>query len=624
MLLDGINGPNDIKNFSLAELTDLASEIRQFLVDSVAKTGGHFGANLGVIELTLALHKVFNSPQDKIVWDVGHQAYPHKILTGRRDKFDTLRKFKGLAGFPKRCESEHDQFGVGHASTSISAALGMAVARDLNKTNERVVAVIGDGALTGGMAMEALNHAGHLGTDLLVILNDNEMSISENVGALSTYLTKLRTDPTYSKAKAEIENILRKVPAIGGVLSKTLEKVKDSMRHIVVPGLLFEAFGFKYLGPVDGHDLQCLMDVLEDTKHLKGPVLIHLITQKGKGFAAAEEAPDKLHAWPSAVKVKAPPSYTNIFAETLIQLAHGDERIVAVTAAMAPGTGLNKFEAAFPDRCFDVGIAEQHAATFCAGLSTMGKKPVFAVYSTFLQRAYDQVIHDICIQNLPVVFAIDRAGLVGPDGETHQGAFDISFLRAIPNLTIMMPKDENELRHMLFTSMRIDGPVAVRYPRADGLGVELDAELKALEIGKAERLCIGKDLTILAIGPMVQVALEVSEKLSERGISCGVVNMRFIKPIDRETILDIIHAGVPIMTLEEAALAGGLGSAVLEVITDAGLTAPVLRRGLPDEFIEHGSRNELLNSIGLGVDDLVADAEKFVTALGSNVYSARG
>jgi 1-deoxy-D-xylulose-5-phosphate synthase len=590
------------------QLIDLAVEIRAFLIDSVSKTGGHFGANLGVVELTLALHKVFNSPQDKIVWDVGHQAYVHKILTGRRDDFPTLRKYNGLSGFPKRGESPHDQFGVGHASTSISAALGMAVARDLNHDDYQVVAVIGDGALTGGMAMEALNHAGDVGKNLLVIVNDNEMSIAENVGAMSQYLTRLRTDPTYSKAKSEIESIIRRLPAIGARLTKTIERLKDTMRHLMVPGLLFEGFGFKYLGPVDGHDLPGLIRVLEDAKQLTGPVLIHLVTQKGKGYASAENAPDKFHAWPSAAKTKTAPSYTSVFANTLINMAKSDDRIVSVTAAMPPGTGLNKFAEVFPDRMFDVGIAEQHAATFCGGMATAGKRPVFAVYSTFLQRAYDQVIHDICIQNLPVMFAIDRAGIVGPDGETHQGAFDVSYLRAIPNITVMMPKDENELQHMLYTGMQIDGPVAVRYPRADGVGVELDSVYEALPIGQAEILRNGSDVAILALGPMVHMALEAAERLSKQyGVEATVVNMRFVKPID-ETMICSIGKSMPLITLEEAALAGGMGSAVTEVLADHQLETPVARLGIPDRFIHHGSRAELLNELGLTVDRVIETA----------------
>jgi len=606
-LLNRINHPSDVKRLTEEQLLELADDIRSFLADSVSKTGGHFGSNLGVVELTIALHKVYDSPKDKIVWDVGHQAYAHKILTGRREQFSTLRMFKGLAGFPKRSESEHDQFGVGHASTSISAGLGMAVARDLDKADYSVVSVIGDGALTGGMAMEALNHAGHLGTDYVVILNDNEMSIAQNVGAVAKYLTRLRTDPVYSRAKSELEQVLRKVPGIGNRLTKALERVKDSMRHMVVPGLLFEAFGFKYLGPVDGHDLLNLIRVLEQAKRLKGPVLIHLITQKGKGYASAEQAPDKWHAWPSVADAKAAPLYSNVFAETLIDLAKTDDRIVAVSAAMHPGTALTKFEKVFPNRSFDVGIAEQHAATFCAGLATQGKHPVFAVYSTFLQRAYDQVIHDVCIQNLPVLFAVDRAGLVGPDGETHQGAFDVSYMRVIPNLTIMMPKDENELRHMLYTGLQINGPCEVRYPRTEGIGVACDEAPMMLAIGKSEVVRTGSDVAILALGPLVYMALAAAEKLSQQGISVEVVNMRFVKPIDEAVIIDIATRQIQIMTLEESALAGGMGSAVLEVLADAGMQIPVIRRGLPDKFIEHGSRNQLLEDLNFTVDSLIQD-----------------
>ncbi|CAM3793075.1 1-deoxy-D-xylulose-5-phosphate synthase [Alicyclobacillus pomorum] len=605
--LEHVNAPADIKSLNVQQLTTLAQEIRGFLVDAVSQTGGHFGANLGVVELTLALHKVFDSPTDKIIWDVGHQAYVHKILTGRKDRFPTLRQFQGLAGFPKRGESVHDQFGTGHASTSISAGLGMAVARDLAGEKYSVVAVIGDGALTGGMAMEALNHAGHLGTNLLVILNDNEMSISENVGALSHYLTRLRTDPTYSRAKSEVEGLLRKVPAIGPKLTKTLEKVKDSMRHLVVPGLLFEGFGFKYLGPVDGHDLEGLLKVLEDAKRLKGPVLIHMVTSKGKGYASAEKAPDKWHAWPSAPKPGGPPSYTSVFADTLRQLAREMPDLVAVTPAMISGSGLTKFGEEFPDRLYDVGIAEQHAATFCGGLAAAGKRPVLAIYSTFLQRAYDQVIHDICIQKLPVLIAVDRAGLVGPDGETHQGAYDVSYLRAIPNIVVMMPKDENELRHMLYTGLHVDGPVAVRYPRADGVGVDLSEPLRKLNIGEAEVLRTGDAAAILALGPMVQLAEEAARRLEEEyGVSTTVVNMRFVKPLDEALILRLAKS-MPLVTVEEAALAGGMGSAVLELLADHGVETRVRRRGIPDVFVEHGTRKELLQHIGLTANDIVQD-----------------
>ncbi|MCL6517789.1 1-deoxy-D-xylulose-5-phosphate synthase [Alicyclobacillus sp.] len=616
-LLENVNQPSDVKRLTEAQLIELASEIRAFLIESIARTGGHFGANLGVVELTLALHRVFDSPRDKIVWDVGHQAYVHKILTGRREQFPTLRQYKGLSGFPKRSESPHDAFGAGHASTSISAALGMAVARDLSGEHHHVVAVIGDGALTGGMAMEALNHAGHLGTNLLVILNDNEMSISENVGAVSKYLTRLRTDPTYSRAKAEVESALRKLPAIGEKLTKTLEKVKDSMRHLVVPGMLFEGFGFKYLGPVDGHDLPCLIRVLEDAKRLRGPVLIHLVTKKGKGYPSAEDAPDKFHAWPGGSPGKGAPSYSSVFADTLTRLAEADERVVAVTPAMIQGSGLTGFQKKFPRRLYDVGIAEQHAATFCAGLAASGKRPVLAIYSTFLQRAYDQVIHDICIQKLPVLIAIDRAGLVGADGETHQGAFDIAYLRTVPNLTLMMPKDEDELRHMLYTALRLEGPVAIRYPRADGEGVPLDEPMHLIPIGRAEVLREGGDVALLALGPMVGVAMRAADRLATRGIRATVVNMRFVKPIDRPLIVRLAER-MPVVTIEEAALAGGMGSAVLETLAEAGVCTPLVRKGLPDVFVEHGSRDELLRAFGLSPEGIEEAAMRAIRATDSS------
>ncbi|MCL6593227.1 MAG: 1-deoxy-D-xylulose-5-phosphate synthase [Alicyclobacillus sp.] len=615
-LLEQIEDPRELKQLTEAELLQLADEVRAFLVSSVSQTGGHFGANLGVVELTLALHRVFDSPRDKIIWDVGHQSYVHKMLTGRRERFATLRQFKGLSGFPKRSESPHDAFGAGHASTSISAALGMAVARDLSHEDYHVIAVIGDGALTGGMAMEALNHAGHLGTDLLVVLNDNEMSISPNVGALAKYLTRLRTDPAYSRAKAEMERALRKLPAIGDRLAKTLEKVKDSMRNLVVPGQWFEAFGFKYLGPVDGHDLPGLLRVLQDAKRLRGPVLVHLVTKKGKGYPSAEDAPDKFHAWPSGGGSKAP-SYASVFADTLIQLAERDERVVAVTPAMIQGSGLGKFQHRFPDRLFDVGIAEQHAATFCAGLAAVGMRPVLAIYSTFLQRAYDQVIHDICIQNLPVLLAVDRAGLVGADGETHQGAFDIAYLRTVPNMTVMMPKDENEFRHMLYTGLQLDGPAAVRYPRADGLGVPLDPEFQPLPVGRAELLQEGEDIALVALGPMVQVAHAAAQQLARQaGVRATVVNLRFVKPIDR-TLLVQLARRMPVLTLEEASLAGGMGAAVLEVLSDAQVCTRVQRLGLPDRFIEHGSREQLCNELGFTANAVAAAALRVLRQPGS-------
>ncbi|MFD1675042.1 1-deoxy-D-xylulose-5-phosphate synthase [Alicyclobacillus fodiniaquatilis] len=609
-LLEHIHDPKQLKALDTSQLLVLATEVRAFLVKSIAETGGHFGANLGVVELTLALHRVFDSPNDKIVWDVGHQAYIHKMLTGRQGLFPTLRQKDGLAGFPKREESDHDQFGVGHASTSISAALGMAVARDLKHQHHHVVAVIGDGALTGGMAMEALNHAGHLGTNLMVILNDNEMSISENVGALSRYLTKLRSDPSYARMKADVEQLLRRVPAIGNRLTNTIERFKDGLRNIVVPGQFFEAFGFRYLGPVDGHNLPLLLNTLEDAKQLKGPVLLHLVTEKGKGYPSAENAPDKFHAWPSAKKGdKRLKSYSQIFAETLSDLARADRSIVAVTPAMVPGSGLTGFAVDFPDRCFDVGIAEQHAATFCAGLATQGMRPVFAVYSTFLQRAYDQLIHDIAIQNLPVVFAVDRAGIVGPDGETHQGAFDISFVRTIPNMTVMMPKDAIELRQMLATAFTLNAPVVVRYPRGEEMTEEPAKPLEILEVGKAKIEREGTDVALLALGPMVEIAVQAADKLlADHDIRAQVVNMRFVKPLDTECVLACAR-NMPIVTVEEAALIGGMGAAVVECLADAHVCAKVQRLGITDAFVAHGSRGDMLKELGLTVDGVVQAAK---------------
>lgn len=615
MLLSRVNQPSDMKDMSLEDLTQLADEVRTFLIDNITATGGHFGANLGVVELTIALHYVFNSPIDRIVWDVGHQAYVHKILTGRKDLFPTLRQFKGLAGFPKRNESEHDFFGVGHASTSLSAALGMAIARDLKGEDHHVVAVIGDGAMTGGMAFEAMNHAGHLQKRLLVVLNDNEMSIAPNVGAVSHYLTRLRTDPNYSRVKAEVEGLLRKIPSIGGKLAAALERAKDSVRYFMVQGALFEEFGFRYFGPVSGHDVPALVAILRQAKELDGPVLIHVVTQKGKGYASAEAAPDKLHSigGPVTTPKKSAPSYTNVFANALTELGAEDPRIVAVTAAMPSSIG--KFADVFPERSFDVGIAEQHATTFCAGLSTSGMRPVFAVYSTFLQRAYDQVIHDICIQDLPVVFAIDRAGLVGPDGETHQGVFDVAYLRTIPNITIMMPKDEGELRHMLFTALTLPGPSAVRFPREDGVGANVTEPFRVLEIGQSECTREGSDVALFALGPMVAVADNAASMLESKGISAKVINARFVKPLDEALLLQLAAAAMPIVTIEEGTLAGGMGAAVMEFYAARNIRHPVHAMGIPDHFVEHGSRPELLHQVGLTAKDIADVAADLLSSL---------
>ena len=508
-LLGAIHEPKDLRLLDLTELKTLAQEIRQEMIDVISKNGGHLAPNLGVVELTLALHRIFNSPQDKIVWDVGHQTYVHKLLTGRLERFKTIRKFRGLSGFPKRGESVHDCFETGHSSTSISAAVGFAKARDVLRESSHVVAVIGDGAMTGGMAFEALNHAGHSETNLIVVLNDNEMSISPNVGAMSTYLNQLRTDPLYDKRKEDLEILLKRIPGIGKKVAKLAAKAKDSLKYLLVPGVIFEELGFTYLGPIDGHDQALMEEVLEQAKNKKGPVLIHVLTQKGKGYKPAEENPGTFHGVgafdPETGKIAkkiAPPTYTAVFGDTLCSLATQDSRIVAITAAMPGGTGLNEFAKEFPERFFDVGIAEQHAVTFAAGLAFGGLKPVVAIYSTFYQRAYDQVLHDVCLQEANVVLAIDRAGVVGDDGPTHHGVFDISFFRIIPNLIFMAPKDENELRHMLYTALQHSGPVALRYPRADGQGVTLDETLKPIPIGKAEVLRDGRDVTLIGVWPI--------------------------------------------------------------------------------------------------------------------------
>ncbi|GAX90920.1 1-deoxy-D-xylulose-5-phosphate synthase [Effusibacillus lacus] len=620
MWLDNVNSPADIKGLSHKQLDELAVEIRQFLIESLSVTGGHFGANLGVVELTLALHKVFDSPKDKLIWDVGHQAYVHKILTGRKAMFPTLRKFKGLSGFPKRSESEHDMFDVGHSSTSISAAIGYAIARDLKKEKHHVVAIIGDGAMTGGMAFEAMNHVGHMGTDLIVVLNDNEMSIDPNVGAMSNYLSKIRTDSHYQNAKAEIQHVLSKIPSLGSKVAKGLERLKDSFKYLVVPGMLFEEFGFTYMGPIDGHNIALLLEALEQAKNTKGPVLVHVVTKKGKGYAAAEASydsghylnPVKIETGDSIKAIPSPPSYSSVFGSTLIKLAEADDRIIAITPAMPSGSGLLKYAEKFPNRFFDVGIAEQHSATYAAGLACAGMKPVLAIYSTFLQRAYDQVIHDICIQNLPVTIAIDRAGLVGADGETHQGAFDISFLRAIPNITIMMPKDENEMQHMLYTAVQQNGPVAVRYPRGEARGVPMDAEFREIPVGKAEILREGtSQIAILALGPMVDLAEKAASALEKDGIFPMVVNMRFVKPLDNELLMDLAMRGYRIITVEEAAVAGGMGSAIMEFYASNMISAVELFPiGLPDRFIEHGSPKQLLESVGITADRIVEHAKR--------------
>ncbi|SHK06614.1 1-deoxy-D-xylulose-5-phosphate synthase [Desulforamulus aeronauticus] len=612
VLLKKIFSPQDLQQFNVKQLQDLATEVRETIIHTVAETGGHLAPNLGVVELTIAMHRVFNSAVDRIIWDVGHQSYVHKLLTGRWSQFHTLRQHGGISGFPKPEESIHDAFATGHSSTSISAALGLALARDLNGDKHSVVAVIGDGSMTGGMAFEAMNHAGHLKTNLIVILNDNEMSIAPNVGALSSYLSRLRTDPKYSKGKDEIAELLQKIPH-GSKLLKVVDRLKDSLKYLVVPGMLFEELGFTYLGPVDGHDLKAVMTVLQQAKAANGPVLVHVLTQKGKGYQPAEQNPDRFHgvgsfdvATGEVKKSEGAPSYTEIFGKTLIKLAQKDEKIIAITAAMPGGTGLNPFAKEFPKRYYDVGIAEQHAITMAAGMATAGYRPVTAIYSTFLQRAYDQVLHDVCLQNLPVVFALDRGGLVGDDGPTHHGVFDIAFLRNIPNIVLMSPKDENELQHMLNTAIYYNGPVAVRYPRGNGEGVAMDEELQCLPIGKGEVLRKGEDVVLLAVGNLVAEALQAAEKLTSRGIEATVINARFMKPLDQDLILQYARRIKKVITLEEHVLMGGFGSAVLELFETEGLCDIKIKRlGIPDEFVEHGKQNILRANYGLTAEGIV-------------------
>ncbi|MDD2542445.1 MAG: 1-deoxy-D-xylulose-5-phosphate synthase, partial [Desulfuromonadaceae bacterium] len=575
MLLESINSPTDLKKLKPEQLPDLAVEIRKFLLETVSTTGGHLGSNLGTVELSIALHYCFDSPNDKIIWDVGHQAYTHKILTGRRDRFHTQRQYKGISGFPKRCESEHDAFGVGHSSTSISAGLGMAAADSLDGKRNHSIAVIGDGSLTGGMAFEALNQAGHLKKNLIVILNDNEMSISKNVGAFSAFISRKMTGRYYRDLKKEIQVLFKHVPAFGTDILHFARRAENSLKGFLTPGALFEALGFDYLGPLDGHDLPQLVEVFNNINELDGPLLVHIMTTKGKGYKPAEETPAKYHgvgafdvATGKGAAKPAVKSYTDLFGETLVQLAAEDSKIIAITAAMPDGTGLSPFSQRFPERFFDVGIAEQHAMTFAAGLAADGFKPVVAIYSTFVQRAYDQVFHDICLQNLPVTIAMDRAGLVGDDGPTHHGVFDLSYLRHLPGIIVMAPKDENELRHMLKTAIYSGQPIALRYPRGVGYGVELDSDLTCLEIGKGEQLHDGTELTIVAIGATVYPALQAADTLRLKGISAGVINARFVKPLDAELILGAACRTGRIITVEENALQGGFGSAVLELLHD--------------------------------------------------------
>lgn len=625
-LLNRIEKPEDVKALTVRELEQLASELRHFIIDTVSQNGGHLAPNLGTVELTLALYSVFSFPEDKLVWDVGHQAYTHKILTGRRDAFKTLRKKGGITGFPNRSESVYDAFGVGHASTSISAALGMALARDAKGEKNQVIAVIGDGALTGGESFEALNNAGDLGTKLIVILNDNEMSIDANVGAMSEYLSRIRIAPQYARAKRDMGSLLMSIPHIGDKVYKTASHLKDGVRSVLVPGSLFEEMGFHYIGPIDGHNIALLEEVLTSAKEMEGPVLIHIHTVKGKGYKPAEQAPEKFHGvgcfdpstGKSAKKAGCAPSYTSVFSKALIDLAKDRPDILAITAAMPSGTGLKAFGQAYPKRFFDVGIAEEHAMTLAAGMAAAGMHPVIALYSTFAQRAYDQLIHDVCLQNLPVTLCLDRAGLVGEDGPTHHGVFDLSYLRQMPNMCVMAPKDEEELRHMLATAIAIEGPAAVRYPRGAGLGVPLTDSLETLPVGKAEVLQEEGDIAFLAVGTMVEKAKEAAAILKEEGIEAAVVNMRFIKPLDTELLGEMARTKRLLITAEENVLAGGFGSAVAEYLADHGIEVPLLRFGIPDRFIEQGTRRELLSLCGLQPDEMAERIRERLSQLDEN------
>ena len=614
-LLAQIKSPTDLKRLEKKQLPQLAEELRERIVATVATNGGHLGSSLGVVELTIALHRVFDSPQDKIVWDVGHQAYAHKLLTGRQEQFPTLRQLDGLSGFPKRNESEHDCFDVGHSSTSISAALGMAAARDIQGRDSKVVAIIGDGSLTAGMAFEALNHAGGLKEKLVVILNDNEMSISRNVGALSSFLSRKMTSDAFLRFKKETEQLLGYVPRIGRDLVNIAKRAEESLKGFMTPGMLFEGFGFDYFGPLDGHNIEELAETLRNVAQIKGPVLLHVLTKKGKGYQPAEQNPRKFHGVGPfdsmtgevcvSKTVPAAKSYTAVFGETLIDLAGADQRLVAVTAAMAAGTGLTKFAEKFPERFFDVGIAEQHAVTFSAGLASQGLRPLVAIYSTFMQRSYDQVLHDVCLQNLPVTLAMDRGGLVGADGPTHHGVFDLSFLRHLPNMTLAVPRDEAELQRIMLTAAMAPGPFAYRYPRGSGVGVPLLQTIEPLPIGKGELLREGGDGVLIAVGSMVQEALTAAERLRAQGVEIAVVDGRFVKPLDYELILAQAEHAPFVMTVEENALQGGFGSAVLELLADNGLSVPVIRVGIPDQFVEQGTQSELRALLGLNVDGLI-------------------
>lgn len=619
-ILSKVNTPDDVKTLDLHELKQLCGDIREYMIDTISEIGGHFGGGLGTVELTVAIHKVFNTPYDLVVWDTGHQAYPHKILTGRKEALKQIRRLNGISGFLKRSESEYDTFGAGHASTSISAALGMAVARDINKEDRKVVAVIGDGAMTGGMAYEAMNNSGIIKSNLIVVLNDNNMSIAPNVWQISNYFTEMIAHPDYNKFKGQIWDLTGKLDQFGDRLRKIASRLESGVKAVITPGMLFEALGFRYFGPINGHNVHQMVKIFEQVKNLKGPILVHAITQKGKGYKPAEGHVQKLHASTPFDKVTgkaykkagAPPAFTKIFGGALVEIVKKNRNVVGITGAMPDGTGMDMLQKEMPENYFDVGIAEEHAVTFAAGLATQNVIPVVAVYSTFLQRAFDHIIHDVALQNLHVVFVLDRAGLVGADGPTHHGAFDLTYLRLIPGMVIMAPKDESELRDMLYTAVEYkNGPVAIRYPRGSALGVPLKDNFDSLEIGKSEVLKEGEDVAMLAIGSMVDYSMKASVLLAEQGINCEVINMRFAKPLDEDRLDKIAGKFSKVVTLEESTIVGGFGSGVLEYFAEKNYKNDLLRIGLPDHFVDHGTQAELHHQLGIDPEGIAGRVKVF-------------
>jgi 1-deoxy-D-xylulose-5-phosphate synthase len=620
-ILSKVDYPSDIRQLSLPQLKQLCTDIREYMVDTISEIGGHFGGGLGTVELTVAIHKVFNTPHDLVVWDTGHQAYPHKILTGRKESLNRIRRLGGISGFLKRSESEYDAFGAGHASTSISAALGMATAKNFTNVDKKVIAVIGDGAMTGGMAYEAMNNSGNLKSDLIVVLNDNNMSIAPNVWQISNYFTEMISHPDYNKFKGQIWDLTGKLDQFGDRMRKIAVRLEHGIKAVITPGMLFEALGFRYFGPVNGHNLHQTIKIFEQVRELKGPILIHAITQKGKGYKPAESHSQRLHAstpfdkmtGKAHKKSDAPVAYTKIFGNALVEIIEQNPKVVGITAAMPDGTGLDILKEKIPQNYYDVGIAEEHAVTFAAGLATQGIVPVVAIYSTFLQRAFDQIIHDVALQKLHAVFILDRAGLVGADGPTHHGTFDLAYLRMIPGMVVMAPKDEAELRDMVYTAVEhCDSPVAVRYPRGSALGVKVEPGFRKIEIGKAERITSGDDVAILAVGSMVNYAEKASEMLKDRGVNCELINMRFIKPLDTNILDEIAVKHDKIVTIEENNLSGGFGSAVVEYLTDNNYKNDVLRIGIPDKFIDHGTQAELHKQIKIDPEGIVSKITSFL------------